>query len=134
MDPVQDLTSNIMVQTSTAVLIVKMLVDALKLCWGGDPEKQPPMWVPPISAFVIGIAILSLMGIALEQDLTRGPILAKTIIAGLIAGASALGVTELHTLARGGHRAAPPVVPFAPPPVAPAPRAPFGPPAAAGRG
>ena len=96
----QDITQNVMSQAVMATTIVKLLVDLIKLCWGGDQESQPPNWVPPVGAIVIGITVMVLLGIASSQDLTKGPPLASAILAGLMAATSAVGVTTLHTMAR----------------------------------
>lgn len=79
-----------------ATTLVKMLVDLVKLCWAG----HPPDWVPPLTALVAGIGVLALLAVALDEDLTQSRIVAQTILAGLMAAVGAIGVTELHKLAR----------------------------------
>lgn len=88
--------ADIITQATMATTLVKMLVDLVKLCWAG----HPPDWVPPLTALGAGIGVLALLAVALDQDLTQSRIVAQTILAGLMAAVGAIGVTELHKLAR----------------------------------
>ena len=90
---------DIVSQATMAMTIVKMLVDLIKLAWGGE-EGHPPTWLPPIAALVIGILVMVLLAQTTGQDLTGSQALAQTILSGLMAGAGSIGVTELHKLAR----------------------------------
>ena len=99
---IQEVQSDIVFQTTIAVTVVKMLVDVVRLCWGFDRAKQPPTWILPISALGIGVVVMGLFGLAMQADLTLPHVLAKTALSGLVAGSSAIGVTELHNQARGG--------------------------------
>jgi len=44
--------------------------------------------------------IIALLNLANEQDLTQPPILAKVLLAGFMTAISAVGITELHKMAR----------------------------------
>ena len=91
--------ADIITQATMATTLVKMLVDLVKLCWGGDGGR-PPTWVPPLASLLCGIVVLMLLSVALDQDLTQTRVLASTVLAGLMAAVGAIGVTELHRLAR----------------------------------
>ena len=91
--------TDIITQATMATTIVKMLIDVLKLCWGGDAGK-PPTWVPPIASLGCGVAIMALLALAIDQDLTQPRTIAATVLSGLMAAVGAIGVTELHKLAR----------------------------------
>lgn len=91
--------TDIITQATMATTLVKMLVDLIKMCWGGE-HGRPPTWVPPLAALASGIAVLMLLALALDQDLTQSRVLASTVLAGLMAAVGAIGVTELHRMAR----------------------------------
>jgi hypothetical protein len=97
-----------------ATTLVKMLVDLVKLCWGGE-RGRPPTWIPPLTALGAGVGVMALLALALDQDLTQNRVLASTILAGLMAAVGAIGVTELHRLARATTGPAPPEAPYASP-------------------
>ena len=49
-----ELTGQLINQAVMATTIVKVLVDLVKLGWGGDASSRPPGWVPPAAAVGIG--------------------------------------------------------------------------------
>ena len=91
--------STLITQATMATTLVKMLVDLVKLCWGGD-DGHTPRWVPPVAAVGLGVSVLALLAIAVDQDLTQPRVAAQTVLAGLMAAVSAIGITELHKIAR----------------------------------
>ena len=93
--------STLITQATMATTLVKMLVDLVKLCWGGD-DGHTPRWVPPVAAVGLGVSVLALLAIAVDQDLTQPRVAAQTVLAGLMAAVSAIGITELHKIARPG--------------------------------
>lgn len=77
-----------------AVAIVKVLVDLVKLGWVALPQ-----WVPPLLALIGGPVIVALLMIAGGQLLTQQA-LAQAVLAGILAGGGAVGVTELANRAQ----------------------------------
>jgi hypothetical protein len=80
--------SNIILQAAAAATFVKVLIDILKMA------TDPPRWAPPALAVSGGIGIILLLMVAGEVELTRAAI-ANAILAGIMAGGTAVGVTEL---------------------------------------
>ena len=93
--------STLITQATMATTLVKMMVDLVKLCYGGD-TGHTPTWVPPVAAVLFGVGILALLATAVDQDLTQPRVAAQTVLAGLMAAVSAIGITELHKIARPG--------------------------------
>ena len=91
--------SDIIAQTAMAVTICKGLVDLLRMCWGGDRQKQPPHWVPPVAAMILGPVIIALLNLTVHADLTDPSTVGKVLLAGFMTTLSAIGVTELHNQA-----------------------------------
>lgn len=77
-----------------AVAIVKVLVDVIKLAWASVPQ-----WVPPALAMATGPFVVVLLMLADAQALTQQA-LAQAILAGILAGGGAVGVTELANRAQ----------------------------------
>lgn len=71
-----------------ATTIVKVLIDVLKLAW------STPTWAPPLLAVVGGPFVVVLLMMADAQVLTQQA-LAQAILAGILAGGGAVGVTEI---------------------------------------
>jgi hypothetical protein len=80
--------SNIILQAAAAATFVKVLIDILKMA------TDPPRWAPPALAVSGGIGIILLLMVAGDVALTRAAI-ANAILAGIMAGGTAVGVTEL---------------------------------------
>lgn len=102
-----DSTANIIYQATAATTLVKAGVDLLKAAWGGDAGRTPT-WVPPIASLVSGLGIMALLAVANGQDLSQPTIAAQTALAGIMAAVSAVGITELHKIARPGPGLMPP--------------------------
>lgn len=94
-----DATANIIYQATAATVLVKAGVDLIKIGWGGDGGRTP-MWVPPVASLISGLGIMALLGISNGQDLMVPAVAAQTALAGIMAAVSAVGVTELHKIAR----------------------------------
>lgn len=75
-----------------ASMISKCIVDLLRLAF------DSPRWVPPLLAVGVGIAAVVLLMVASSQPLTAAA-LASAVLAGILAGGSAVGVTELSNRA-----------------------------------
>jgi hypothetical protein len=85
---------SIIAQALSAVAIIKVLVDLLKLAW-----LKVPQWVPPTVALLGGPAVVALFQVAAGQPLTQ-QLLAQAILAGILAGGGAIGTTELSNRAQ----------------------------------
>lgn len=72
-----------------AVAVVKTVVDIIKLGWA------TPQWIPPLMAVVVGPVSVVLLMMADAQPLTQQA-LAQAVLAGILAGGAAVGVTELQ--------------------------------------
>jgi hypothetical protein len=92
--------SNIILQAAAASTFVKILVDILRMA------TDPPRWASPLFAVSGGIAIILLLMVAGNVELTRAA-LANAVLAGIIAGGTAVGVTELGKRANPTERAEP---------------------------
>ncbi len=79
----------IIVQALAASTIVKALVDVARMA------APLPRWLPPLLAVLGGIAVVLLLMVAAGGALTA-QLVAQAILAGILAGASAVGVTELQ--------------------------------------
>lgn len=77
-------------QAMAVTTISKILVDMTKL---GFPTM--PSWVPPLAALIYSIVVAQLMLVATGVDLSRANI-AQSILAGILAAGTAIGVTELQ--------------------------------------
>ncbi len=78
-----------------AGFVVKGLIDAFKA------RVDPPTWVAPVAAILGGIIVVGL--VMLVQGLAFSSQLAGTaVLAGVLAGLSAIGATQLQELERGG--------------------------------
>lgn len=84
---------NILILASAGALYAKLVVDLAKMA------TDLPRWAAPILAIVVAIASLVVLMIANEQPLTQA-LIAQAVLAGFLAGGSAVGVTELHKRAR----------------------------------
>lgn len=80
---------NILVLALAAASIGKILVDIVRLAF---PDR--PNWVSPVLAVLFGILAAFLMFMASGEVLSQQTI-AQTVIAGILAGGSAVGITEL---------------------------------------
>jgi hypothetical protein len=99
----------------TVAAIIKLLVDTLKLCWGGKPDRQPPLWLPSVVAMILGVAFVAVALLARGVDLTQVGAAARAFQDGLAAAAGAIGITQLHSVARAHIPAAPALPPQAAP-------------------
>lgn len=80
---------NVLIQAAAATTFVKVLIDLLKTAW------QAPRWVPPTLAVVLGPGAVVLLLVADNKPLDQAA-LAGAILAGIMAGGTAIGVTELQ--------------------------------------
>jgi hypothetical protein len=81
---------NILIQSAAAATFVKVLVDVIRMAWSGDP----PRWLSPALAIVAGVGIVVLLLMADGQPLNERTI-SGAVLAGILAGGAAVGVTEL---------------------------------------
>jgi hypothetical protein len=81
---------SLITQAMAITTISKILVDMTRL---GFPTL--PKWVPPLAALVYSIVIAQLLLVASGADLTRADI-AQSILSGILAAGTAIGVTELQ--------------------------------------
>lgn len=75
-------------QAAAVAFLVRGLIDALKMA------VDPPRWLSPPLALLLGPVILTLLSVAAGSLLTQA-LLAQNGIAGLIAGLAAIGSVEL---------------------------------------
>lgn len=80
----------IIILALAATTIVKALVDMSRLAF-----NAPPRWLSPLFALVVGILVSFLLRLANGEVITSA-IAAQCVLAGLLAAASAVGVTELQ--------------------------------------
>jgi hypothetical protein len=83
----------IMLFAAAATGFTKPLVDLIK--------KSPiptPTWLLPMLAVGLGIAICFLLSLQMGQEITS-QVVGADILAGIVAGVGAVGVTELHRVA-----------------------------------
>ena len=79
---------NIIILALSATAIAKTLVDLLRMA------MDTPRWTPPVMAIIVGIGAVALM--MLSEGTTFTPALwGRIILAGILAGGQAVGVTEL---------------------------------------
>jgi hypothetical protein len=71
-----------------ATAVAKTLIDLLRLA------TDLPRWGPPVGAIVVGIATVTLLALANGLPFTTQGT-AQVILAGILAGGSAVGVTVL---------------------------------------
>jgi hypothetical protein len=84
------ITDNILVLALAAASIAKILVDVVRMAF---PDNRPN-WVSPVLAVAFGILAAFLMLMSNGEMITQQTI-AQTMIAGILAGGSAVGITEL---------------------------------------
>src|SRR5689334_22357575 len=72
--------------------ISKWATDLLHIGWGGDPNKHPPLWLLIALPVVLGVGLTMLFCLAAGIDLTRGPALVESFLAGLFTGGGGAGV------------------------------------------
>lgn len=75
-------------QAAAVAFIVRGLIDALKMA------VDPPRFVAPLLALVLGPAVLVLLSVAAGAVLNQ-TLLAQNVVAGLLAGLAAIGSVEL---------------------------------------
>lgn len=75
-------------QAAAVAFLVRGLIDALKMA------VDPPRFVPPLLALLLGPLILTLLSVAAGAPLTQA-LLAQNAVAGLLAGLAAIGSVEL---------------------------------------
>jgi hypothetical protein len=78
-----------------ATTIVKALVDVLRMGWSS------PAWAPPTLAMLGGIVVVLLLMVASGEPISQQAG-AQAVLAGILAGGSAVGVTELQRRTRPG--------------------------------
>lgn len=86
---------NILVLSAAGAGVTKALVDLVKMS-----VATPPQWLLPLCALVFGVISLLLLLVATGEPITAQSI-AQGVLAGVLAGAGAVGITELHKQARG---------------------------------
>lgn len=91
---VTTMIDNILILSAAGSAIVKAVVDLIKMA-----VPNPPQWVLPLCAAMVGILALLLLLVATGTTLTPQSI-AQGVLAGVLAGAGAVGLTELHRSAR----------------------------------
>jgi hypothetical protein len=84
---------NVLLLAAAATSVTKLAVDALRLV------TPLPSWLPLLLAFLIGPLIVTLLVLVDGQSLNTQTI-AQAILAGLMAGGGAAGVTEMHKQSR----------------------------------
>ena len=84
------ITDNILVLALAAASIAKILVDVVRMAF---PDNRPN-WVSTVLAVAFGILAAFLMLMSNGEMITQQTI-AQTMIAGILAGGSAVGITEL---------------------------------------
>lgn len=82
------LPENVFLLVGTATTLVKILVDAVRI---GIPDR--PSWISPVLAIGFGPLVVFLVmvgnGVVISQVM-----IAQSVIAGVLAGGTAIGVTE----------------------------------------
>lgn len=73
-----------------AATLVKIVVDLVKMA------AQTPQWVAPALALLLGVAFVLVLMIAADVPLTA-PVIAQSIIAGVLAASTAIGSTALQS-------------------------------------
>lgn len=75
-------------QAAAVAFVVRGLIDALKMA------VDPPRFVAPLLALVLGPCVLTLLSVAANAPLTQA-LVAQNIVGGLLAGLAAIGSVEL---------------------------------------
>lgn len=88
------MTDNILTIALASAGIAKILVDVVRL---GFPNR--PTWVSPVLAILFGIISATILALSNGDALTVQT-LAQNIIAGVLSGGSAIGITELSNRAQ----------------------------------
>ncbi len=83
---------SILILALSAAMVAKALVDMLRLA------ADTPRWVPPVLALVVGVVAVLLLMVS-QRTVLDSANLATAVLAGVLAGASAVGVTELSNRA-----------------------------------
>lgn len=84
-----NLLAEAVAQAAAVGFVVKALIDVLKMA------VDPPRWVAPLLAIGGGIGFMLLLAYGSEPDLTRA-VVVRALFAGFLAGAAAIGVTQLQ--------------------------------------
>lgn len=84
------MNQDIIILALAATTFTKVFVDMIRLAF-----NAPPRWLSPLFAVVVGVAVSFLLRTANADPIT-GPVAAQCILAGMLAAASAVGVTELQ--------------------------------------
>lgn len=83
---------SILLLALSASMVAKTLVDMLRMA------VDTPRWLPPVLAVGAGVGTVLLLMVAQGQALTAAA-LATAVLAGVLAGGSSVGVTELSNRA-----------------------------------
>ena len=79
---------SILILAAAAAMFAKAIVDMARIA------VDLPRWGPPVVALIVGIGAVILLMLADSVVLT-GAVLATSVLAGILAAGSAVGVTEL---------------------------------------
>jgi hypothetical protein len=82
---------NVLILLGPATLLAQTAVNLVRMSY---PPGQPAPWVSPVLAVLFGIAGSLLLLLVGEMGLSAANV-ATAIVAGVFAGAGAVGVTEL---------------------------------------
>lgn len=80
---------SIIILALSATAIAKTLVDLARM------SSDLPRWTPPVMAIIVGIGAVALMMLA-EGTAFTAQLWGSIILAGILAGGQAVGVTELQ--------------------------------------
>lgn len=83
------MTEDVIVTALAAASVAKILVDITRMALPTRPD-----WVSPLLAVLFGIGAAVLLLLTQDVELTRAA-LAQAVLAGVLAGGSAVGITEL---------------------------------------
>lgn len=84
------MTETVITNALAAASIAKILVDILRMAFPNRPD-----WVSPLLAVLFGIGASVLLLLTQDVELTRAA-LAQAVLAGVLAGGSAVGITQLQ--------------------------------------
>lgn len=85
---------SIFILAAAGSTFVKYIVDGISIAW---PTR--PSWVPIPTAFVLGVAVIALLQVATNVQLTPSA-WAQTVLAGIASGAGAAGLTATSNTAQ----------------------------------
>lgn len=81
---------NVLLTIAAAATIIKTIVDVIRVAF---PER--PSWISPVLAIALGPLVVVLISVSQGDPLTQ-QVIAQAFLSGVLAGGSAIGVTELQ--------------------------------------